>query len=184
VLFDAAGETTGRAAPRKILQDFLARNVALLALGEECSMASRENSDKSRSYPKEQHGKRPRAPDPSETEQLIFTVSSATGSILRVEKANSHGERHEIDEDATTALVGKHELREIEMVLDEALEAGITCVLEPTARDDSHEISEEEVELRRELLTGLIGQGTRRRLRHRLVKRLILAKALAHRDER
>jgi hypothetical protein len=141
---------------------------------------ARENSERGSFHDKEHHSKRPRAHDPEESVQLIFTVSSATGTVLRIEKVDSQGKRREVPEEEAVALAGEHGLHEIDAALDDAFEAGIASVLAPGSIDDTNGVSDEEIELRRELLAGIIEQGTRRRLRRRLVERLILSRALAH----
>ena len=129
---------------------------------------------------------RTRADAGSETKQLIFTMNAATGAVVRIEMVDPHGKRYEIPKDETVALAGKDGLHEIEAALDDAFEAGISCLLEPTEGDepgkDSEETedSDEEKELRRVLLMQIIGRDVRRRLQRRLVQRFILSRTLAH----
>ena len=122
----------------------------------------------------------------SETKQLIFTLNAATGAVIRIEMVDPHGKRYEVPRDETVALAGKDGLHEIEAALDDAFEAGISCLLEPTGGDEPGEDSEEtedsdeEKELRRVLLMQIIGRDVRRRLQRRLVQRFILSRTLAH----
>ncbi len=149
----------------------------------------REDPGKGTPREKEHHGtKRERARHAAseETEQLIFTLNAATGVVVKIEKADTSGKRHEIPQNETDALAGKGNLHEIEAALDEAFEAGISSVLASIGGDGSHdeieeaEETEEEKELRRVLLTHIIGREVRRRLQRRLVQRLILSQKLAH----
>jgi hypothetical protein len=150
--------------------------------GEEKSMApAHENHDKTSFHAREHHdGKRERNHPVEAIEQLIFTVNATTGTIIKVEKIDARGKRREIPQEETIALTDKDRLREIEVTLDEAFEAGITSVLEPNSGPDSDGSSADDSELRHALLEDIIGRGIRRRLQRRLVQRLILAKALAH----
>lgn len=143
----------------------------------------RDESAKGGAHHGEHHGaKRERARHSSgdETRQLIFTLNAATGEVVRIEKLDPSGTRTEVAKEETIELAGKDNLHEIEAALDEAFEAGISSVLEPSGEDESSEESEEEKELRRVLLMRLIGRNVRRRLQRRLVQRLILSRTLVH----
>lgn len=141
--------------------------------------AKNTSHEKNSAHEKEHQGsKRSRHAGSSEIEQLIFTMNASTGDVIKIEKIDTAGKRREIPEKETVALAGKGNLHEIEDALDEAFEAGISSVLEPTAGDEPGDETEEETELRRVLLTRIIGRGVRRRLQRRLVQRLILSRAL------
>lgn len=130
-----------------------------------------------------QHGakrERTRHAAGDETKQLIFTLNAATGAIIKIEIVDASGKRKDIPREETVALAGKDNLHEIEAALDEAFEAGISSVFEPTDDDEPSDETEEEKELRRVLLMRLIGRNVRRRLQHRLVQRLILSRTLKH----
>lgn len=143
----------------------------------------RENSAKDAPHEKEQHGTkqaRKRQAAGGDAEQLIFTLNTATGALISIEKVESDGTRHEVRLDETVALAGKGNLHEIEAVLDEAFEAGISSVLEPTGQYEPQDETEEEAQLRRALLGSIIGQNVRRRLQRQLAQRLALSRTLAH----
>jgi hypothetical protein len=114
------------------------------------------------------------------TEQLILTIRAAKGEVIKIEKIEVDGKRREISKEEVTALVGKDELNEIENALDEAFEAGISGVLDPGGEVEESVETEEETALRRALLTLIVGTEVRRRLRHRIVRRLILSRATSH----
>lgn len=120
----------------------------------------------------------------NETKQLIFTLNAETGAVITIEMVDPEGKRHEVPKEEVVALAGKGNLHEIETALDEAFEAGISSVLEPTGDDISPEEAEEETEedreLRRVLLTRLIRRDVRRRLQRRFVQRLMLSQTLKH----
>ena len=120
----------------------------------------------------------------NETKQVIFTLNAATGAIIRVEMIDPDGKRHEVPKGEVEALAGKDNLHEIETALDDAFEAGISSVLEPTgegaSQREAEEETEEDRELRKVLLTRLIRRDVRRRLQHRLVQRLMLSQTLKH----
>ena len=146
------------------------------------SMASAHENSGKQFHAKEYRGKRREREHAAETaEQLVFTVNASTGTITKLEKVDAHGKHHEISVEETLALTDKDSLREIDVTLDEAFEAGITSVLEPeSGGPDLEGFSAEDNELRHAMLEEIIGRSIRRRLQRRLVQKLILSKALAH----
>jgi len=132
---------------------------------------------------REHQGKReaaPRQAPAGTTEQLIFTVDTASGAVTKIEKIDAGGKRREMPQDETVALVGRDSIHEIEAALDEAFEAGISSVLGPDSADEPEADSDDDVELRKLLLAGMIGSEIRRKLRRRLVQRVILSRKLTH----
>src|SRR6516162_6453204 len=111
------------------------------------------------------------------TEQIIFTMRVPTGEVLKVEKVDVGGNRRDLSQEEFTSLVGKSEEGEIENALDEAFEAGICSLLDPRREVEESPETIDEVALRRELLTLIVGAGARRRLQRRIVQRLILSRA-------
>jgi len=110
------------------------------------------------------------------TEQIIFTVRAPTGEVLKVEKIDIGGNRRDLSKEEVAGLVGKSEENEIENTLDEAFEAGIGSLLDPRSEVEESPETEDEVALRRELLTLIVGAGARRRLQRRIAQRLILSR--------
>ena len=130
---------------------------------------------------KESQAAKPKA---IEAEQLVFTLCVATGQIVKVETVDSAGKRHEVPTDEAVELAGKDDMKGIETVLDDAFEAGIISMLDPESdAEESNESDEtaEDLRLRRELLTLIIGSEVRRRLLRRLAGRLILTKKIESR---
>ena len=111
------------------------------------------------------------------TEQIIFTIRAPTGEVVKVEKVDVGGNRRDLSKEEVTSLVGKSEESEIENALDEAFEAGICSLLDPRSEVEESPETTDEVALRRELLTLIVGAGARRRLQSRIVQRLILSRA-------
>ena len=123
-------------------------------------------------------------PQAIEAEQLVFTLCVATGQIVKVETVDSAGKRHEVQTDEAVELAGKDDMKGIETALDDAFEAGIISMLDPESdAEESNESDEtaEDLRLRRELLTLIIGSEVRRRLLRRLAGRLILTKKIESR---
>ena len=111
------------------------------------------------------------------TEQFIFTMRAPTGEVVKVEKIDVGGNRHELSKEEIAGFVGKNEVSEIEDALDEAFEAGICSLLDPRNEVEERPETEDELALRRELLTLVIGAGVRRRLQRRIVQRVVLSRA-------
>ena len=102
-------------------------------------------------------------------QQVVVTISASMGRIVRVEKTDKGGKRHELGEEEWAKLVGEDEAEEIESALEEAFEAGVAVVLgEEYEADEAYEDDEERA-LRRVLLGGLLRRSTRRRILQRLV---------------
>lgn len=144
---------------------------------------ARETAGKGAPHEKEHHNakkERPRHAAHEDIQQLIFTLDVGTGGVVKIDKVDSAGKRHEMPREEAMALAGKDNLHEIEAALDEAFEAGISSVLAPAGDDGPDEETEEEMQLRRVLLTGIIGRDVRRRLQRRLVQRLVLSRTLRH----
>jgi hypothetical protein len=114
------------------------------------------------------------------TEQIIFTIRAPAGEVVKVEKIDAGGNRRDLSKEEITGFVGKSEENEIEEALDEAFEAGISSLLDPRSEVEESPETGEEVALRRELLTLIVGAGARRRLQRRIVQRLILSRAANH----
>ena len=94
-----------------------------------------------------------------------------------MEKIDVGGNRRDFSEEEVAGLVGKSEESEIEDALDEAFEAGISSLLDPRTEVEESPETGDEVALRRELLTLIVGAGARRRLQRRIVQRIILSRA-------
>ena len=127
---------------------------------------------------KESQAAKPKA---IEAEQLVFTLCVATGQIVKVETVDSAGKRHEVPTDEAVELAGKDDMKGIETALDDAFEAGIISMLDPESDAEESDETAEDLRLRRELLTLIIGSEVRRRLLRRLAGRLILTKKIESR---
>ena len=114
-----------------------------------------------------------RAAPTVETEQLMLTLSVATGEIVRVEKVEHGGKRHELSDGEYAELVVDDETGEIEAALEEAYEAGLEDAL---GENDGDGAADEVLALRRLavgrlLVRGMLRRGLRRRLLHRTTRR-------------
>lgn len=144
---------------------------------------SQVNSHKATHHKRAPHDakrERSRQGNAEETVQLVSTLNTVTGAVAKIEKIDGAGKRREVETEETLKLVGKDNFHEIEAALDEAFEAGISSLFEAEGEDEESAESEEETELRRVLLTSIVGQNVRRRLQRRLVQRLILSQTLKH----
>jgi hypothetical protein len=111
------------------------------------------------------------------TQQIVFTMRAPGGEVVKVEKIDAGGNRHELSREDISGLVGKNEASEIEDALDEAFEAGICSLLDPSSEVEESPETGDELAFRRELLTLVVGAGVRRRLQQRIVQRVILSRA-------
>jgi hypothetical protein len=132
--------------------------------------------EREQSAPKHEPG---RSAESTGIEQIIFTMRAPAGEVIKLEKIDVGGNRRELSKEEIANLAGENEGSEIEDALDEAFEAGISSLLDPIEEEEEEESPEtgNEVALRRELLTLIVGAGVRRRLQRRIVGRLLLSRA-------
>jgi len=110
-----------------------------------------------------------------ETEQLVLTVSTATGDILKIEKVDKTGKREELSDEKSAELAGDDEIEEIEAGLEEAFEAGLSAAL----GEDDEDVEDDGEAIQRLLIGQLIGRRVGlRALRRRFVHRLLLRRLL------
>src|SRR5262245_40900818 len=127
---------------------------------------------------RETSGSRREGPRPApagETEQLVLTLSAATGEIVKVEKLDQAGKRHELSEIEYAELAVDDQTDELEAALEEAYEAGIGDAL----GEDDDGANGDEPALRRLvvgrlLVRGMLRRGLRRRLLRRAIRRRIV----------
>jgi hypothetical protein len=100
---------------------------------------------------------------------LVLTLSSATGEIVKVEKLDQGGQRHELSEEEYAELADD-ETDELVAALEEAYEAGVADALDEDGVDDA---DDEELALQR-LVVGrlLVRRLLQRELRRLLVRRV------------
>ena len=109
-----------------------------------------------------------------EEQQLVVTINSAVGRIVKVEKLDNAGKRQELTEENWAKLVGEDEVEEMQSALEEAFEAGIAGVLGEEFEDEEAYEDDEQRGLRRLLISGLV----RRSVRRRILQRLVLSRLL------
>jgi hypothetical protein len=119
------------------------------------------------------------------TEQLLLTLSVATGEIVRVEKLDPAGKRHELSEGEYAQLAVDDGADELDAALEEAYEAGVEDAL---GEDGEDEPGDEELALRRLavgrlLVRGMLRRGLRRRLVRRAIRREVLERGSARRGK-
>jgi len=117
-----------------------------------------------------------------ETEQLVLTISSATGDILKIEKVDKAGKREELSDERSAELAGDDEIEEIEAGLEEAFEAGLSAAL----GEDDEDVEDDGQAIERLLIGQLIGRrvglrALRRRFLHRLLLRRLLRQKMLRR---
>jgi len=100
-------------------------------------------------------------------ELLSFTFDTKTGSVVKIEKVDSAGARHELSEADKTRLAKLYENGGIQLedLLEESFEAGIACLFGGKHAHEAEQESAEEAELRRLLLLPLMEHSPAGRLR-------------------
>jgi hypothetical protein len=120
---------------------------------------------------------------PSVARHLAFTIDTQTGDIVKLERLDANGARHELSDSEKSQLVRARDSSVIglEEFLEQAFEAGIACVLGDEDTTDLARETEADTELRRVLLTPLIeNSNARRLLRREVLGRAILGTLIKH----
>jgi len=118
------------------------------------------------------------AADATEEEQLMVTIKAPMGKIVRIEKVDKSGKRHELEQEEWAKLVSDDELDEIEDALERAFEAGVAAVLGEEYEEDEASEDEEERNIRRLLIAGLL---RRRRVHRSILHGLLMGRLLRRR---
>jgi len=128
---------------------------------------------------------------PSATQPELFTITfnAGTGEVVRFERIDANGVRQDLSESDRARLAAEENEGRLGGILEQAFEAGISCVLGGRANLDDERESEEEAELRRLLLRQLIQHSPAARYMHRDVMsraalRTLIQATLAHRPPR
>ncbi|MHB2209264.1 hypothetical protein [Methylobacterium sp. CM6257] len=96
-------------------------------------------------------------------DRLAFTLDLSTGQITCVEGVDADGVRRELSETEMADLRGGLRRAKIETLLEEAFEAGITCVLGGGDPDEPPETSDD-TDLRQTILKPLMERSAAARL--------------------
>jgi hypothetical protein len=112
---------------------------------------------------------------------LTITVDADTARVVRIEKLEAGGKRHELTTSDREVLLSRATDGRLEDVVERAFEAGIACVLDDEAVPIASNESADEAELRHRLLAPLIERSVVRHLMERAVlDRAILSTLIDH----
>lgn len=112
---------------------------------------------------------------------LAITVDPDTARVVRIEKLEAGGKRHELTTSDREVLLSRASDGRLEDVVERAFEAGIACVLDDEAVPMVGNESADEAELRHRLLAPLIERSVVRHLMERAVlDRAILSTLIDH----
>jgi hypothetical protein len=89
-------------------------------------------------------------------ELFSITFDAGTGEVVKFERIDTNGVHQDLSESDRTRLAAEKNEGRLGGILEQAFEAGISCVLGGRANLDDEGESEEEAELRRLLLRQLI----------------------------
>jgi hypothetical protein len=107
---------------------------------------------------RENPGSSERKQKPSATQPELFTITfdARTGEVVKFERVDANGVRQDLSESDRARLTGEKNEGRLGGILEQAFEAGISCVLGGRGNLEDERESEEEAELRRLLLRQLI----------------------------
>jgi hypothetical protein len=104
------------------------------------------------------------AAEPAANADLVsVTIEPASGRLVKVERVDAAGVRHELSKEDRARLAGPEAKATLQSVLEQAFEAGIECVLGDSGLKEAAE-SQEDAELSRVLLRALFERSGAGRL--------------------
>ncbi|HEY2132963.1 MAG TPA: hypothetical protein VGH36_08320 [Acetobacteraceae bacterium] len=107
----------------------------------------------------------PSPSDPGVRSELVsFTIRTDTGELIKIEKIDETGARHELDDEAKAIIAKGIDADPVEELIALAFEDGIACVLGDESRNDDKEEYQEDGELRHLLLHRLMKSSLSDRL--------------------
>jgi hypothetical protein len=115
-----------------------------------------------------------------ETEQLVLTLSVATGEVVNLERIDPSGQRHELTEDEYADLAADDVADELEATLEDAYETGIVDAL----GDGAEELALRRIVACRLLVRGSLRDELGRQLLRRAIRRQILKRRPVTRSAR
>ena len=120
-----------------------------------------------------------KAPSPVGPGLFAFTIDASTGQIAELEKVDSAGVRRVLSDQDKASLQAIKSSHTLELIVEQAFEAGIACVLGSGDEKDETQDLEEEAEVRRMLLRPLMERShTMTLLQRGVLGQAILATAL------
>jgi hypothetical protein len=108
----------------------------------------------------------PESDQPAAARLVSITVDAGTGRVVGIQSVNATGERREISDDERSRLAEQAPTATLRDIVEQAFEAGISCVLGQQAAEPEKETPESEADsdLSRALLQSLIKQSAAKRL--------------------
>jgi hypothetical protein len=113
----------------------------------------------------------------SRPQRLAFTLDASTGEVIKIESAESAGQRRELSKAERLDLAKESRGAGVEALLERAFEAGIACLLDEDKKEDDNE-TEEEAGVRQILLQPLMGRTFAARAMRREVLRQAIVQTL------
>jgi hypothetical protein len=95
-------------------------------------------------------------PSARQAELFTITFDVGTGEVVKFERIDANGVRQDLSESDRARLAAEESEGRLGGIVEQAFEAGISCVLGGKTNLDDERESEEEAELRRLLLRQLI----------------------------
>jgi hypothetical protein len=111
------------------------------------------------------------SPDPR---QLAITINVKSGQVVKIESVNGTGTNHQLSDEEKANLANETGKATLEVLIEQAFEAGIACGLGDTTREDDLLESDKDVNVRHLLLRSLIENSAAKRL----MRRDILSRAI------
>ena len=111
----------------------------------------------------------------SRSQHLAFTLDASTGEIIKIESADSAGQRRELSKTERLDLAKESRGAGVEALLERAFEAGIACLLDGDDKKEDGGETEEEAGVRQILLQPLMeGTFAARAMRREVLRQAIV----------
>ena len=118
------------------------------------------------------------APPTSRSQRLAFTLDTSSGEIIKIESADSAGQRRELSKTERLDLAKESRGAGVEALLERAFEAGIGCLLDEEDKKEDEGETEEEAGVRQILLQPLMERTFAARAMRREVLRQAIVQTL------
>ena len=106
--------------------------------------------------------------------QVAITINVKSGQVVKIESVNGTGTNHQLSDEEKANLANETGKATLEVLIEQAFEAGIACGLGDTTREDDLIESDKDVNVRHLLLRSLIENSAAKRL----MRRDILSRAI------
>jgi hypothetical protein len=112
------------------------------------------------------------------TREVVVTLSTANGNVVKIEKLEKSGQRHQVSDEELAVLIGEDEMDDLGSVLEEAYVAGIGDAIGEAPAEEAADEESEEGEADEVFGDFMFRLLARHHLVRRGIRRLVLRRVL------